>query len=313
VIRFFSILKASLAKLAFWSKPRAVAPAEPDTPPPLAAWESAAAKNESGEAPAAPEPTPSRFTRLKHWLRLRRAPDSAEPVDPRPTRIIEKPARERLTRDADETGDESTLTPKPSWLTQLKSRLRVGRKPDAAEDTAAEQAQGIEKQADSAKFRKKSGTDPEQGAEEALPPQAKRFKRFLLRLRSKWVWIPATSITLLALITGVVLSMAQSAQEREKLKAELQTAKKKLDQKTAASVAAAKMALPIQTAAAAPEAKQTYLVLEAGGAARAETNSGIDAGDCVVKDKDSVVQNLKNCIEGFNSAMANSPEKTKKR
>ena len=265
---------------------------------------------EPDEPPAAPEPKPGWFTRLKQgW----RKPVATDLLDPGKTTVIEKPSRERLApaRDAEETGEASEPTPKPSGLGRLKNLLSLRRRKDASEETADGQISVIEKPADRAASKGKDAAD--QNTEEAQPPQDKRFKRLLLRLRSKWVWIPATSITLLALITGVVMSMAQSAHEREKLKAELQTAKKKLEQKTAASVAAAKIALPIQAAAAAPEAKKTDPAFEIVGHARAETNSGIDTGDCVVKDKDSVVQNLKNCIEGFNSAMANSPEKTRKR
>ena len=251
---------------------------------------------EPDEPPATPEPKPGWFTRLKQgW----RKPVATDLLDPGKTTVIEKPSREQLapTRDTEEAGEASEPTPKPSGLGRLKNLLSLRRRKDAPEETTDGQPV-IEKPAD-------------QNTEEEQPPQDKRFKRLLLRLRSKWVWIPATSITLLALITGVVMSMAQSAHEREKLKAELQTAKKKLEQKTAVFVAAAKIVLPIQ--AAAPAAKKTDPAFEVVGHVSAETNSGIDAGDCVVKDKDSVVQNLKNCIEGFNSAMANSPEKTRKR
>ena len=253
---------------------------------------------EPDEPPATPEPKPGWFTRLKQgW----RKPVATDLLDPGKTTVIEKPSREQLapTRDTEEAGEASEPTPKPSGLGRLKNLLSLRRRKDAPEETTDGQPV-IEKPAD-------------QNTEEEQPPQDKRFKRLLLRLRSKWVWIPATSITLLALITGVVMSMAQSAHEREKLKAELQTAKKKLEQKTAASVAAAKITPPIRVVAAAPETNKTNLATESAGESRAATNSGVDAGDCVVKDKDSVVQNLKNCIEGFNSAMANSPEKTRKR
>ncbi len=265
---------------------------------------------EPDEPPATPEPKPGWFTRLKQgW----RKPVATAPPDPGKTTVIEKPSRERLApaRDAEEAGEASEPTPKPFGLGRLKNLLSLHRRKDAPEETADGQISAIEKPADRAASKGKDAAD--QNTEEAQPPQDKRFKRLLLRLRSKWVWIPATSITLLALITGVVMNMAQSAHEREKLKAELQTAKKKLEQKTVASVAAAKITPPIRVVAAAPETNKTNLATESAGESRAATNSGVDAGDCVVKDKDSVVQNLKNCIEGFNSAMANSPEKTRKR
>jgi hypothetical protein len=308
-MRFFSILKASLAKLAFWGKPRVAAMDEADVAPPPMQRDATASPSES-LAPSATT-TPAWFTRLKHWRPWRRIPASPAAVV-QDSRFIEKPTPEQLARIDDEVSDATSPSGKLSWLRRLKTRFALPRKSNA-EDSAGDQSSHLEKQATPATSKQKNGEgDASHEAEELPPVSDKRFKRILVRLRNKWVWIPATSIVLLALITTVVVILAQSAHEREKLKAELQIAKKKLEQKSPVPVVLAKISAPVP-AASATETKKTEPLIDPVREARAETNPGINAGDCVVKDKTSVAQNLKNCIEGFNSAMANSPTKTRTR
>ena len=366
--RFFSTLVAWLSQLAFWRRSRAAVPQPPESAAPASARESRSTKIERDEPPAAPEPTPGWFTRLKQRLRLRRKPVAKAALNPGKTTVIEKPSRERLARardaeevggdtpiprlswlvwlntllrlrrtptaeasldadkvaviekpsrerfsttvDTDAAGESSEPAPQSSRLGRLKNLLSLRRKKDVPEETADGRTSILEKPARLATSR---GKDAAELSAEEEQPRSNRFKRLLLRLRSKWMWIPATSITLLALVAAVVMGMVQSAHEKEKLKAELQATKKKLQQKAAAPPATVKIVLSLQAEAETPPEKKGDPAFEIVGHAKAETNSGIDTEDCVVKDKNSVVQNLKNCIEGFNNAMASSPEKTRKR
>ncbi len=304
-MRFFSTFKSSLVKLAFWGKPRVVAPedADADVAPPLTPREATASASESLVPPATN--TAGWLTRLKHRLLGRRTPASPAAVVP-DSRLIEKPTAEQLRR-VDDLSDAKPPSVERSWLRRLKASLVLRRRSTGPEVDTGEQSRSIEKRDQPAISRPQDG----QEAEELPAEPPNRFKRFLVRLRNKWVWIPAAGFALLSLIVAVVVILAQSSHEREKLKAELQIAKKKLEQKASAPVVIAKSAPAIRMPPTT-EGKKSDSPAEHVAATRAE-NPGIEAGDCVVKDKTSVVQNLKNCIEGFNSAMANSPEKTRKR
>ena len=293
MVRFIEKCKAVIARAAFWRKP---AMPEAEDPADASGAESAPEAIANEIAPA----KPSWLIRFKQLFVVRRRQSAAQP----------EPSAADKSRD--EAEDSPAPLPKPSWFARLKQRFAWRRKPAEPETEPDDRTRIIEKPLlEPARQTRTSGAEPESAEEEAPPPR-KRLKQFLLRLSNKWVWIPAASVALLALIAGVAVTMVQSAHEKDKLRAELKAAKQKLAQKTAAPAVAVKSPLPVQPAIAAPPEKKVDPAFDITGRTDAETPPGIDASDCVVKDKASVAQNLKNCIEGFNSAMAASSKDAKK-
>lgn len=288
---FFARLKQ---RLTFRRKPATETEAEPDAE----AVAERKPRAKATEEPEVPEPKPSFFARLKGWLTFRRKPIETE-AEPDAEAVAERKPRGSASEEAE------VPEPKPGFFARLKGWLSFRRKPAETEAEADDKTQVIEK----AKVR--SETTAAEGEEEA--PQPGRLKRLLIRLRSKKVWIPALSLAVVGLVSWVVVVMLHATHEKERLQAELKAAKKMLEQKQVAAVVRPAPPPPQPAVPAKPEKKidPAFNIVGHIPAPRSEEESGVNASDCVVKDKASVSENLKNCIEGFNSAAGSSGKKSK--
>lgn len=335
--QFLLKLKLWLAKLAFWRK-RTV---EADPKPELEATQAADVADPASEAPAA---KPGWVTRLKEWLAFRRrkikvvvteietgdaapaksqAPSEAapEPEDhaPKPSFLARlkqwltfrrKPTVPEAETGADAPAAEAAHVPapKPSFIARLKRMLSFRRK-----------AVEVEVEADSddktlviEKAKAGAGSTTSDVAEAAPPPG--KLKQFLIRLRNKWVWIPALSLAVVGSLSWVLLLMMQATHEKARLQTELNAAKKMLEQKQAAAVA--RPAPPPKPAPPAKPEKKIDPAFDIVGhipEPQFEAGAGINAEDCIVKDKASVAENLKHCITSFNEAVADATNKPQKK
>jgi len=285
--RLTAKLAQGVSRLAFWRKPAAALPEQPETP---AAETDVQPETEPAAAADAAEPQAGRFERLKRRLNLGRKSIAEQPVAPDPVARAETPARALADDIAIE---EAAPAPKLSVLARLKTTFRRQPKPQALE--ADESIPGAELKRDATAFSE----DESDSDEDTAPPG--RIRRVLATLSNKWVWIPGASVMLLVLIGAMALMLLQSAQEKEHLQAELLATQKKLEQAGVAKKVAADTDVPAP--APAPADVPTFAAV---GSAAAGSRPGIDAGDCQVSDKGSVTQNLKNCIDSFNRSMAGS-------
>ncbi|MBT9613472.1 MAG: hypothetical protein IV108_09440, partial [Burkholderiales bacterium] len=206
----------------------------------------------------------------------------------------------------DEPEEPEVPEPKPSFFARLRRWISFRRKPAETEI----ESEANDKTLIIEKTRGRSEPAAAEGEAEAPPPS--RLKRLLIRLRSKWVWIPALSLAGVGLVSWVVVVMMHTTHEKERLQAELKAAKKMLEKKSVATVMVP--APPPLSAPAQPEKKidPAFQIVGHVPAPQPEEASGIDASDCVVKDRESVAENLKNCITSFNQAVASTPNKPKK-
>ncbi len=276
------------ARLAFWRKPVAPTPEPADTPALKTVRTSRLNEPEPNEAPPAKL---GWFTRMKQALRWRRKTAPEQALDPDKTVIIARPSREQL-----EAIEEIEVEPafKLSLMTRLRNILRRKPTPEAVEETREQLDPDARKRARSTASEDENAAD-QSNAEDA--PKIGFFKRLLAKLRHKWVWIPSVSVLLLSLIGSVLYIVLHTAQEKEKLQAELQETKKQL-KKQVALVKTAPTPAIINTAPT-PKTDRPVATI---GQANAESKPGINSGDCLVTDIESVTKNLKNCIDSFNSA-----------
>jgi hypothetical protein len=323
--RFTAKLVQGSARLAFWRKPAA---AQPETPPAEAFAHSSPPEASPEAAADAPEPQPGRLARLKQALHWRRTPAQKQP--PEPDQAVVSEPRSREHADTNATVTDEVPTAQLSLLARLKTRLRrqPGLPPPEANAAAdAEQppdqigaiAPPSRERDDASatttdelpapkpsflariknRFRRQSGLPPSaedtdeptpgdaEFADDENPVQVGLIRRVLAVLSNKWVWIPGVSVVLLALMGAMLLTLLQSVQETKQLQAELLSTQKKLEQATTKKTAASR---------AASRQAGNHAVATA-----ADSRPGIDAGDCTVTDKESVIQNLRNCIDSFNS------------
>ena len=215
------------------------------------------------------------------------------------------------TRASDAPDEPEIRQPTLSVLARLKRSLSFRRKPTAIDIEVGENDKTLV--IDKSKARSETPTIEN----EAETPQPSRAKRLLLRLRNKWVWIPAISLASVGIASWVLVVMLHTTQEKERLQAELKAAKKMLEKKSVATVVPpAAQALPAAAKIEPPKPEKkvdpAFQIIGHVPEPQAPETSDIDASDCVVKDKKSVAENLKNCITGFNQALARAPEKTKK-
>ncbi len=302
--QFLKKLKVWLAKLAFRRKRAADAAPRPEAEPaPSAAVDVAERKPKTTatEEPEVPEPKPSILTRLKQGLTFRRKPVEAE-AETDAEVVVERKPRARASEEPE------VPAPKPGFLTRLKQWLSFRRKPAETDAETDDKTLVIDK----SKVRSETTAAED---EEAAPPPS-RLKRLLIRLRNKWIWIPALSLAVVGLVSWVVVIMMHTTHEKERLQAELKAAKKMLEQKSVAAVkppAPPPLSIPTEPVPVKPEKKidPAFAIVGHVPAPQPE-ESGINTSDCVVKDKVSVAENLKNCITSFNDAVANSPNKPKK-
>lgn len=278
--RFTAKLAQGAARLAFWRKSAAPTLGQPEVPAPEAFQNSSPIEANPEAAVDAPAPPPGRLARLKQALRIRRNPAPEPSPEPDQAVAIEAPSGER--DDASAAADAMPAH-KLSLLTRLKNRLR--RQPELPPSEAADMGAatlGAERRTEAVASSDDASADDENAE------HVGRTRRVLAVLSSKWVWIPGLSVVLLALMGALMLMLLQSAQEKEHLQEELLATKKKLEQ-TITKKAAAERGASGQAGTPAV-------------AAVADSNSGIDDGDCAVTDKESVIRNLKNCIDSFNNS-----------
>ena len=260
------------------------------------------------QQPEIREAPPSIFSRLSQYLRFRRK--TVEALVELETNDIGEGPPQKKSRARDDPEAAETPEPKLAFFARLKRRFRFRRHSVANEIEANENDKTlvIEKTK-----LKSAATEAE---EEVEAPAPNRLKRLLLRLRNKWVWIPAVSLATVGIISWGVVVMLHTTHEKERLQAELKATKKMLEKKTVATVspipAAPAKLDPATHEPGKPEKKVDPAFQIIGHAPVKKMDElSIDASDCVVKDKKSVAENLKACITGFNQAMASAPEKTK--
>ena len=114
---------------------------------------------------------------------------------------------------------------------------------------------------------------------------------------------------MLGVIGGVAALILRASHETERLQKELQVAKRKLEQQHSATPqkpAVAPASTTHQATAELPKKDPTFEII---GAKAPEAESGVNAGDCVISDREQVAANLKRCIESFNAALASSGKK----
>lgn len=278
--RLTAKLVQGFSRLAFWRKPAAPLPEQPEMPAPEASTE-APPEAEPVAVVDTAEPQVGRFERLKRFLGRVRKPVVEQAAEPVQAALDEAPAREPADENVIE---EAASAPPRSWLARLKTTFRRQPGPEVIE--ADESIPDAKRNRDATAFSE----DESDSDEDAVPPG--HIRRALAALSSKWVWIPATSV----LIGAMALMLLQSGQEKEHLQAELLATQKKLEQQGVAKAAAVE-------ADAGPADAPAFAAV----GAVADSSPGIDAGDCQVSDKESVTQNLKNCIDSFNRISAGSP------
>ena len=312
--QFLTKLKQWPATLALWRKRPAVvalpSEAEPESeaePTPRVALDDAELASDTPVAKLGV------LARLKNLFTLHRKQVEAvadTEVDIETDSGLARETTQR-TRASDSTAEPEITQPKPSVLARLKHSFNFRRKTAAPDIEADENDKTLV--VDKTKVRSETPTTED----EVATPQPSRSKRVLLRLRNKWVWIPAISLAGVGIVSWVLVVMLHTTHEKERLQAELKVAKKMLDKKTVAAVAPpAPQPLPAvaKIEPAKPEKKidPAFQIIGHVPEPQAPEASDMDASDCVVKDKKSVAENLKNCISSFNQAIASAPEKTKK-
>ncbi|MHB1085371.1 MAG: hypothetical protein ACYCZA_11095 [Thiobacillus sp.] len=335
--RLTAKLVHGLARLAFWRKPVETTPEHAQFPDPATASRPNAIEAETGVAVEVPVSRASWFARLKQGVRRRRAPareaqdpdqsgvrahpspaqveaSAAVDVVPSPklsilqwlnNRLRRQPKPEPLEADADAlkpgpekssqataSGDSSPDDGVPqlklSFLGRLKTTFRRQSRPEQIEVDASADTDASKPGAET--DRKTSVPGDARPEDEADAVHMSRMRRVGALLSNKWVWIPTISTVLLAIIVSMQLMLLQSIQEKNQLQTQLSATQKKLEQASIPKQVAARQNTPGQ--ASEP-------IHETLGRA-ADSQSGADAGDCVVTDKASVMKNLKNCIDSFN-------------
>lgn len=278
---YLSTLGTLFARLAFWRKPLAAEPAAADATEAKTVVIAAPGATEDTAAPAA-APPPSLLARFK--LLFRRSPKTSDVAPP-------EAAPEAKNTAAAALDDAEAPEPKPTLMGRFKAFLRSRRRAKTGEEPAeGEAAATTDETAD--------------GTAEEAPP-----KSFLQKLQSKRVWIPALALLVLGVIGGVAALVLRASHETERLQKELQVAKHKLEQQHSAAPqqpAVAPASTTHQAAAALPKKDPAFEII---GAKAPEAEAGINAGDCVVSDREQVAANLKRCIESFNAALATSNKK----
>ena len=281
--RLTAKLVHGLARLAFWRKPVETTPEQPQSPDPETSTRLRATEAEPGASVNVPVLRAGWFARLKQVLRRRRDPAQEPSLEPDQTGVGAHPSREQVeVSAAADVVPPLTL----SFLGRLKNKLR--RQPKLEQLEADALKPGAER---NSQATAPSDANPDDDADTV---QISRMRRVGAMLSNKWVWIPSVGIVLMAIIVSMLLMLLQSAQEKKQLQTQLIATQKKLEQTSIVKQAAARKN-PSRQADDPPN--------ETLGIA-ADDQPGVDAGDCVVADAESVVKNLKNCIDSFNNDTA---------
>jgi hypothetical protein len=315
--------KKLVQRLAFWRKPAAPPPAEPETSVPETAANAQPTQTPQEAAVDVPAASPGLLARLKQAWSRRPPPAPEVPaeleLEPEPAMSIEPPSQGR--NDASDAPADDIAAPELSLLARIRNRFRrhtaadteapsdqaASTEPPPRERTDASAVAADEvpvpKQSWLARLTRRFRRQPELPSEDAEDADASTSEAQRAEtadeaaegdehaFSNKRVWIPAVSVVLLALMGTMAAMLLQSAQEKQKLQAELLATQKKL-QKTVTSKAAAKR----------PTARRNA----DGNVATADDTVGAD-GDCTVSDQESVIRNLKNCIDSFNQLQDTAP------
>lgn len=261
----------------------------------------------SGVEEASPEPEPiaklSFFARFKQlWKR----PPAVAPEEAETARLAIPAAAIPSPRLEVEVATAASA--EEGRLARLLKRLRPRRALPEEDATAAESRDKDAALPDLTKTRalRRASLD-DSGPVEDMDTEAeagpRRFARWRTAFAQKKIWIPASVIMLAVLSASLTVSL-----RAHKKAPPAKTAKAK-PAAPRPSVAAVALPAPVSVtpAPAAAPAKPVDPAFEIVGHVKAETDSGVDESDCVVKDKASVSANLKNCILRFNGAMSKAP------
>ena len=283
--RLTAKLVHGLARLAFWRKPVESIPEQPQSPEPETARRLRTTEAAPGANVDVPVMRTGWFARLKQVLRRRRDPAQEPSQDTDQTKV-----RVHSSQEQAEVTAAAGVVPQPklSFLGRLKNTLRRQPNPEQLAVDADTSKPGAET------VGKTSAPSNANPGDDAEAVQISLIRRVGAMLSSKWVWIPSVSIVLLAIIVAMLLMLLQSAQEKKQLQTKLIATQKKLEQTSISKQAAARKSAPRQ---ANDPANETL-----GSAANTQLDA--DAGDCVVAGTESVIKNLKNCIDRFNNDMA---------
>lgn len=217
---------------------------------------------------------------------------AAEPLDLDQTLVIEKPGTDQLAAMPEAVATSEGGTPVLSFPAS-ESQVLAFPGEDSQSSDSSEDA-------------------PETSAGPGL------LQRLGALLRQKRVWIPIVGLLLLIVIGSVVTLILQSVREKEALRAELQQAKKQLQQQPARPISAAVAPKPEPVPVKSePAPEKQELLPEKSSPVESSVNIRPDSpsspnrtthnsnppktGECVIDSKQSVAENLKNCIEDFNS------------
>lgn len=298
--RFVEKFVQGSARLAFWRKPVEAIPDQLQVPDP--ASDSGITLNDAEAEVSVDVPVQQGgwLARLRHALRRHKDPSRTLPEDSSLAPGAEQTASTLPLSGApiDEASATAGDAPPParSFLARLKNTLRRQSKPDQPEvAVAAEQAS-----TEIVENPIPASEDDSASDAEGLP--VNRIGRVLALLSNKWVWIPGASVALLAIIVMMVLMLLQSRHEKAQLQADLIAAQIKLKQASIGKQAAARQNISRQAVAQQAMAWQAGAQTSAGSAAGGQT--GGDTGNCDVSNKESVVKNLRNCIDEFNKITA---------
>lgn len=264
---------------------------------------------------------PSLFTRLRN-LWPRKNASVADAATTRPD-AIPAAATRRPDLAAEKDGElDATPEVKQSRLRRLFNRLRPTKTLAPSEDdtdvrrSAMDEAgsAGSPRARKDSRNRSRESDDLDENAESEAQVAPGRFAKVRVVFTKKRVWIPG-SIAMIALIS-LGLTLALRARNHVQVLPVAATKAKPAKAPVAAIAAATPEAQPSLTSKAEdtpPVEKKSDPAFEIVGHVKPkpETTAGIDEGDCVVKDKTSVSENLKNCITQFNNALAKPSLSTK--
>ncbi len=275
-----------LAKLAFWRKRIA----DDDTPT-QPADEPTEAIN---KAPNAPE---SAIADVE--------PSAENEAEPSPATVLATP------------DTEESPAPTLSFAARLKRIFNFRRKPLEAEIiVSADDTPQVSEQTDA-----NAEASATAGETDTPPPSA--MQRISAQLRNKWVWIPGLSLALVGIVSWIVIVMLHSANEKAHLQAELAAAKKMLAEKQATippAPAPPHVAAPSKHESVPepahgekkePKIDPAFNIVGQIPATQSENSPGVNTSDCLIKDKNSVSENLKHCINSFNQAVSGTPPRKK--
>ena len=247
----------------------------------LAFWRRPAPTAEAAELPPAPLPAPLTES----------APaggDAPELIDAAETETpATAPEPPAMPEPAMADGD---LEPSPpSFFARLMARLR--RRPAAEVDEA------------------EADTPAYASADEASPdsaPAPRGMQRLRALLTRKIVWIPAASLTLLAIVGTLSVLLWQSGQDKAALQAKLEAAEQELEKTVAVHPPAADLSAADLSPAtpASPAAETALAAADTATLAPPSPRRNLSGSDCDINDAASVSLRLKDCIDSFNQETA---------